>query len=291
MKLKDFVFQVIDCQRRDLTINSMALTFTGQLIDPFNGKDDLLKGRVKFVGSAEERIKEDYLRILRWFRFSARFSSPRHWQSSYLPVIKQHSAGLRQISKERVWNEIKRIIVLPHGPMMMYHMSGTDVSFHIGMPNSNNFRRSLRLGDYQSIQNAQRWTNSPELLMALWIGFDNEIILSNLAVDWKWSNAERDHALWLCNNVNKNRDLCRLIAINNSPREWVWELAMLENRAEWERELLTRWQFGPFPVNGNDLIAIGFAPGPALGEKLAQLKEKWANLGYVTTKEQLLKYI
>ena len=63
-----------DLSRRDFTFNAMAMTFDGVLIDPFGGQEDLRNQIVRFVGNANDRVKEDYLRILRWFRFQARFS-------------------------------------------------------------------------------------------------------------------------------------------------------------------------------------------------------------------------
>lgn len=100
----------LDAERRDLTINAMFLTLDeGKLIDFYNGEEDLKNGVVRFVGDADRRIKEDYLRILRYFRFWSRYGRNRRPDSYTLETIRQNLSGLEVISKERIWIEIKKI--------------------------------------------------------------------------------------------------------------------------------------------------------------------------------------
>lgn len=97
-----------DAERRDLTINSMFLNLDdGKLIDYFGGEQDCQDHRVRFVGIADERIKEDYLRILRYFRFWLRFSRDAP-DPEQLEAIESNLKGLSQISGERIWQELKK---------------------------------------------------------------------------------------------------------------------------------------------------------------------------------------
>ncbi len=100
-----------DAGRRDLTVNSMFLGLDGALYDFFGGREDLERGRVAFVGDAAARIQEDYLRILRYFRFFGRIaSSPSEHEESTLRAIRENVEGMARISGERIWMELKKIL-------------------------------------------------------------------------------------------------------------------------------------------------------------------------------------
>lgn len=278
-----------DLERRDLTINAMSMDFEGKLFDPFNGAEHLKQGKVQFVGRASERIQEDYLRILRWFRFQARFG--RDNVALYLTpawrAIAKHKQGLEQISSERVWAEIKALLKHPKGPEMLRQMDNVKVSVHINLPS----RRTPDGADsaYQ-VKQAMQWTQAPEVLMAAWCGWHQNVV-NKLADDWKWSRAERDHVNWLLKHAWTDADLRKLIAIRDAPREWVRELAHWEDRDAWEKTALVEWIFPPFPVNGNDLMAHGIKPGKIMGVIISTLKDEWAASGYSATKDDLMQMV
>jgi len=98
-----------DASRRDFTINSIYSDAEGNLFDPFNGKKDLENGLVKFIGNPELRIKEDYLRILRYLRFFLNYSHHKH-DSQIIKVIKKNLDGISNLSKERLLDELKKYV-------------------------------------------------------------------------------------------------------------------------------------------------------------------------------------
>ena len=98
-----------DASRRDFSINSIFSDIDGNLFDPFNGKKDLKDGRIKFIGDPGIRIKEDYLRILRYIRFFLGYSSIQHDKKT-VKIIKQNLSGLKKISKDRQLQELKKMI-------------------------------------------------------------------------------------------------------------------------------------------------------------------------------------
>ena len=98
-----------DALRRDFTINAIYSDDKGNLFDPFNGKEDLENGLVKFIGDPELRIKEDYLRILRYLRFFLNYSSHNH-DSKTLKAIKKNLVGISDLSKERLLDELKKYV-------------------------------------------------------------------------------------------------------------------------------------------------------------------------------------
>ena len=96
-----------DASRRDFTINAIYSDLNGNLFDPFNGKDDLEKGIVKFIGDPELRIKEDYLRILRYLRFHLCYSNYSH-TLNISKIFKKNIVGISNLSKERLLDELKK---------------------------------------------------------------------------------------------------------------------------------------------------------------------------------------
>ena len=98
-----------DASRRDFTINSIYSDIEGNLFDPFNGKEDLKNGFIQFIGNPEQRIKEDYLRILRYLRFYLGYSKHKH-DFKTLKLIKKNIAGISNLSKERLLDELKKYV-------------------------------------------------------------------------------------------------------------------------------------------------------------------------------------
>ena len=98
-----------DASRRDFSINAIYSDVEGNLFDPFNGKEDLENGLVKFIGNPDQRIKEDYLRILRYLRFYLNYSNLSH-DSQTLKIIKKNLGGISILSKNRLLDELKKFI-------------------------------------------------------------------------------------------------------------------------------------------------------------------------------------
>ncbi len=99
-----------DASRRDFTFNSIYADLNGNLYDPFNGKKDLEIGEVKFIGDADKRIKEDYLRILRYIRFFLNYSKVKH-NGEIKKIIRQNINGLSNISSDRLLDELRKLVL------------------------------------------------------------------------------------------------------------------------------------------------------------------------------------
>ena len=99
-----------DASRRDFTINAIFSDIHGNLYDPFDGKKDLEIGKIKFIGDPDKRIKEDYLRILRYIRFFLNYSKTEH-NDKIRKIIKQNLNGISNISSERLLDEFKKLII------------------------------------------------------------------------------------------------------------------------------------------------------------------------------------
>lgn len=125
----------VDASRRDLTINSMFVDFEGNVYDYFYGYDDLMNRRVAFVGSPEKRIQEDYLRILRYFRFYGRTADePDRHDKRTLDAIAANVDGLQKISGERIWGEVKKILQGRFAKELIVEMIGCGAAKYMGKP-------------------------------------------------------------------------------------------------------------------------------------------------------------
>ena len=98
-----------DASRRDFTINAIYADIDGSLFDPFDGKKDLENGKILFIGNVEIRIKEDYLRVLRYIRFFLNYSKAKH-EPSVIKIIKKNLAGVSGISPERLLDELQKLV-------------------------------------------------------------------------------------------------------------------------------------------------------------------------------------
>lgn len=130
----------LDALRRDLTINAMSVSLDGTLYDYFEGQKHLAEKRIIFVGNAKTRIEEDFLRILRYFRFYGRIvpDTDKH-DAATLETIRETADGLRGVSVERVWMEMRRILIGNHAPHLMKLMYELNVAESIGKPSLYNY--------------------------------------------------------------------------------------------------------------------------------------------------------
>lgn len=115
----------VDAGRRDFRLNATYLTFDGRLFDPVGGAEDAKAGRVRFIGEAADRIREDYLRILRFFRFSARFA--RGFDAEGLAACAALADGMDILSAERIGGEFSRILAHANAALAIDAMAATGV--------------------------------------------------------------------------------------------------------------------------------------------------------------------
>lgn len=271
-----------DLERRDFTMNAMSLDFDGNLLDPFNGKKDLEASAVRFVNDATTRIKEDYLRILRWFRFRGRFGltnvDPKEGAA-----IARCATGLNRVSKERIWSELSKIVSGDNGYDLLYHMHNLGVAEMCGLPNSHYLHGAEKT---KELSNVTR--NHITLLVSQY----GRSIIDSLHL-LKVSNNELALAVWLSNHreIVSNEGPFFLMAVEGVSREWALELAALQGMNPFDYAILQEWVVPEFPVNGFDLIKLGMKPGPDYGNTIKMLKKKWADSNYILKKEDLLKLI
>jgi tRNA nucleotidyltransferase (CCA-adding enzyme) len=257
-----------DAKRRDLTYNAMSMDMEGNLFDYFNGMDDLQDKVSKFVGDAEERIKEDYLRILRYFRFQGRLSTPT-WDEDTLNAISTHAEGIAQVSAERIWQEMSKVLAGNNVANVLDHMTKTGVSKVIGLSTNN----------LTKVQD----NRSPIIALAQ---MDNTV---DIAKRWRLSNNEAVLLDFLVKNKANTLDQKKIedMLADGIDKEKVSALAELQGQKKMADHAMVT-SIPDFPVTGADLIATGMKPGPEMGATLNQLKQQWKQSNFKATKDELL---
>jgi poly(A) polymerase len=125
-----------DASRRDFTFNALYLDEAGYISDYFNGEKDLQNGRISFIGDAQERLAEDYLRILRFFRFYARYGQPTP-NAKTLKALQDSAPQLKTLSKERITAELVKLIEAPNAQKSWALMEQTDVTHSLQLTQAN----------------------------------------------------------------------------------------------------------------------------------------------------------
>jgi tRNA nucleotidyltransferase/poly(A) polymerase len=269
-----------DAERRDFTINAMSVGADGILHDYFGGYDDLMEGRVRFVGDAARRITEDYLRILRFFRFRARFGSTV--DDAVFDAIVKHAGGLHDISVERIWSEVSKIICHQDGYGQILLMDELGVLPNIGFNADPRYLSGLR--------QMRRHTERPGMILGAMVS--GEMQAAELAAEWKLSSDEAADAVLAARTLadfteDEHYWLCKAVDLAD-PLKLVPSLRM--NRL---RQAADAIEAGVpvFPLMGRDLIAVGMKPGPALGRTLSDLRQEWKDSRFTIDKDSLLSLV
>lgn len=266
-----------DAERRDLTSNAMSMEMDGTLHDYFDGVEDIKNGVARFVGDADARMQEDFLRILRYFRFQGRMTSPI-WDTDTLEAVSRNAAGLAGVSGERIWSEMAKILSQPSRVVVLRKMNKTGVLVGAGMP-----------GNFNLGKLAQVTGNDPVAALAAMVSTMSG--LTALKRRWKFANHEFAKMQFVVENRHMPMDetlVKRLLTHPKGRKDHVFAMLNSLGLGELARSV-SKWTPPDFPVNGSDLIAAGVPTGPEMGRVLAQLRGTWEQSGFELTRQELLK--
>ena len=272
-----------DAARRDFTINALSLGADGRLHDTVGGLDDLRAGRVRFIGEAATRIREDALRILRFFRFHARFAEAGPDPDALAACVAARDA-LDGLSRERVRSEFLKLLLAPGCVPVVALLSGTGLLQRIsgGVAELGRLARSVAAGQGAAMRLAALCVHAapdgPRLRESL--------RLSNAEA------AELDAYAGALADLHGREALglreIRALAARHGGRAIGETLAILageprprpEEAALAEAARMAGGAGGPvFPLTGGDLVREGLPPGRAIGLGLAAAKAEWLTLG------------
>ena len=285
----------LDSNRRDLTINSMFLDLDGVLYDYFMGHEDLEKKSVRFVGVAEERIQEDYLRILRYFRFYGRISldSDNH-ESETITAIAKNVSGMERISGERIWMEWKKILNGKFSKELTLKMISVGLAPYIGLPTSPNVTQ------FESVlsrcEELEICLEPTAKLAAL---LDTEEQVMALHNRLKLSGLERDLCLFVVSNrvdmEDKSIRPYQFLAVDSklkpeNTRMFLEQVLKYRGDTKRLQEFLD-WTIPRFGVTGHHLKEAGCPSGKIMSVVLAKLKEEWKLSDFTLETHQLISQI
>ncbi|GIL02123.1 MAG: cytidine(C)-cytidine(C)-adenosine (A)]-adding enzyme [Alphaproteobacteria bacterium] len=290
-----------DAMRRDFTMNALYCDRNGRLFDPLGGFADLRARRVRFIGSAEARIREDYLRILRFFRFYAWYGDGRP-DAEGLKACARNREFLSYLSAERVWHELKRILAAPDPVRAVLWMRTAGV-LAVALPEGGDWGIDM-LGEVVAIEREQRCPPDP-LLRLMSVVPPRLDRVAALAVRLKLSRQERARLEdWAHQAIPDYSVPNRMFAreLYRSKRQAVIDALVVElarertyqgrtRRASALAAKLTfarRWQAPTFPLAGRDLIEAGIGAGPRMGELLARLEQAWVERDFRPGHQELL---
>lgn len=269
-----------DAARRDFTLNALYAGMDGTLFDPLGGLEDCLAGRVRFIGEPAQRIEEDRLRVYRFFRFSASHGNERLDPDGYA-ACKAAAGTLDRLAAERVGSEMRRMLGLPRIANTLLAMLRAEVLTLS--------ERSVKL-----LHTHERRARRPNLTARLAI-LMAEMPARALQDMWRLSNDD-------INTASAVLTVARLLgefrvneAAYRHPAALADGVEVAAVLSDWGeagkdalREQLERLDVPRFPLNGDDLLKAGLAPGPGLGAELERLEGAWIESGFTLDRDALL---
>ena len=285
-----------DSARRDFRFNAIyADPETGALYDPQHGISDALNGVVAFVGDPQTRIKEDYLRILRYFRFFAWYGKGRPDRES-VKACARLKDGMSALSAERVWKELEKLLAAPDPSKALRWMRTAEV-LQVILPESIHVDRACAL---IALEHEMDWPPDPLLRLMAMVDARR---WAEIAKRLKLSNAQKNRlkAWHDAGEVNPDEDYMdvsrrfyrKVVAgyvdaariamgtLDEHDRRKVQDL--MEFAQEWERPV--------FPVRAKDLMNEGYSGGRELGDLLWALEDEWIRSGFALSRSELIAKI
>ncbi len=258
-----------DAARRDFTINALyADPTSGEISDFFGGLDDLASHRVRFIGDARARIREDYLRILRYFRFQARFGSlPADADAE--AACSELAATLKGLSRERIAMEMMNLLALPDPAPVVCRMASLGVLAVI-LPEAD----ATALAPLVAAETAQ--AVAPDALRRLAALLPAQPVLAEqIAARYRLSGAQRKRlaiAAGRDENSEEPRALAYRLGIPSATDRLLLTGGSLDS--------LRDWPVPVFPLKGGQIVAAGVTAGPQVARILQEVEARWVSEGF-----------
>ena len=273
----------LDAMRRDFTMNSIYMNISGEIIDPLGSLDDLLEKKIKFIGNPSERIEEDNLRILRFFRFLAEFNKGRSdIDQDTMEALYKYNKEVKSLSRERIWMELKRILSVPEPQHIFSIMIEKGILDEVFPP--------IEIEGLSKVITAEKkYSVSPSHLVRLFS--------LNKSIGKKWA-----HYVSLTSNEAKILEFIKESLAHYKDLKTVaykfgrvvaegWLLNYDDGFSEMIpskiSEIIDNGCNTFFPVSGVDLLEE-MEEGPELGRQMEWLEDLWIKSGFTMGKKELL---
>jgi poly(A) polymerase len=291
---------ILDSERRDFTINSIYLDIRGKIFDPQSGLSDLKNKVVKFIGNPERRIEEDYLRIIRFIRFSIQYNFD-NIENKTIDAIKLNLNNIKKISKERVFSELLKILKLNNFNFLLSNKELYEIFIKI-FPELKYLERLEKLSYFPSTNYLKRDLN---FILAILL-IDQSDNHEYFCFKYKTSNRIKGELLSISKNYirfkNEKNFLDRELKKNlyHLKKENLIKLLYLVFCSEEKFSLklfskkleeISKISIPNFPYDGQFLIQQGLIDGNKIGTALNELKKTWVNNNFYLEKEEAFSIV
>ena len=289
-----------DASRRDFTINSIYADIDGNLYDPFNGKRDLELGKVEFIGDIEKRIKEDYLRILRYIRFFLNYSKLEH-SDKVKKIIKKNISGISNISSERLLDEFKKIIKSKDF-LKLFKDPFCEEVIRLIFPQLKNFEIFKKLNNF-----AKKNLNKVDFIFLICLMIiDNTDNTDYFLFKFNVSNADKKRIFFLkkfydeqiVKNSFSEKNLWKVLYYNGkqSLRDLLYfEIFRSKNINKKLVNLINFFEDKEvpiFPIKAKNIMEkYNISEGKLLGIKLKKIEEKWINNDFKVSEKEVAQVL
>ena len=285
-----------DAARRDFTVNALYTDTDCKIYDFFNGQEDLKNNFLRFIGDPQARIKEDYLRIMRFFRFLTSHDA-QSLDDNLLSVLKEEVKNLSIISKERLWDEFTEILKAEN-PLSVLKLMQENSIFE-------NISEGLKIEEsFENLISIESKIKYVDHILRLSLLFDNnskkiENFVNNFPLSSKESKAllelgEMNEKIVSYLSMKEVRFLLYKIGVSNFKNQiilnWVRDVQN-KNEVNWRSlyEMANAWERPEFEMKAKDVLGMGIGEGPLVGKILNELEEWWAENDFIDDKFSLIE--
>ena len=289
-----------DSSRRDFTINCIYSDIDGNLFDPFNGKKDLENGKLNFIGDPETRIKEDYLRILRYIRFFLNYSNKEH-DFKIKKIIKQNINGVINLSNERLIDELKKL-VLSRGFLKIHKDQFCLEIILLIFPQLKNIRIFSSMNNY-AIKNY--YSKDFIFLLSLMI-IDETDNTDYFLYKFNLSNRDKQRINFLKNIFSKSiipntfleKNLWKIFYYNGKNNLddiinfQIFKSKKIDNKLIKLGEFFNLHNQPVFPIKAKNIMEkYNLKENKHLGEKLKEMESIWVNNSFKISEKEIEKVV
>jgi len=285
-----------DAARRDFTINALYVDKDCKIYDFYNGQEDLENTILRFIGDPQARIKEDYLRIMRFFRFLAS-NSAQSFDDDLLTVLKTEATNLSIVSKERLWDEFTEILKSENPITALTLMQKNSIFENIseGLQVEESFENLIsiesKIKDVDSILRLSLlFDNNPKKIE----DFVNSFPLSSNESKALLQLGEMNEKIVSYLSMKEVRFLLYKIGVSNFKNQIILNWArdvQNKNEVNWRSlyEVAISWERPKFDLDSKDVMGMGINEGPLVGSILKEVEEWWAENDFIDDKFSLIE--
>jgi poly(A) polymerase len=262
-----------DAARRDFTINALSAdTTTGEIFDYFDGLDDLRHRHIRFIGNPLQRIAEDHLRILRFFRFHARFGSGEP-DAAALAACTERAKDLMALSRERIADELLKLLAVEDPSVTVGIMLQRDILKPV-LPEI----EAERLCDLQALIEAERQagTEAKALRRLASLLPRDPAVADAVGARLRLSNKARKRLA--CAAGSDEYESAQTLSYRLGT-DCAVDRLLLDHRAG-EAKAIAEWKAPRLPIGGGALISRGLREGPIVAQTLRQIEDQWVRAGF-----------